>query len=165
MSSKHYASALAVLIAMSGYGGIAVAADPSSQTQSARVSGGEVIEFGDFRCTAKADGSQAIWTCPVQSFDAKFKDSPVVFFSIAGFDQVTPEDSGWSLNIETKGEVKKDSFQPAVNAKLGKVTDKSAIKVTWIAFGEGEKAHQQALTREEKLKAREMRREEKSKDK
>jgi hypothetical protein len=165
MDSKHYASALAMLIAMSGYGGMALAADPSSQTQSARASGGEVIEFGDFQCTAKADGSQAIWTCPVQSFDAKFKDSPVVFFSIAGFDQVTPEGSGWSLDIETKGEVNKDSFQPAVNAKLGKVTDKSAIKVTWIAIGEGEKARRPALTREEKLKAREMRREEKPKDK
>jgi hypothetical protein len=164
---KAYASAAVMLLATGVYGhNPAAAADPPSQVQSARVGGGEVIEFGGFQCMAKkSDGEKLVWACPAQSFASKFKEAPVVFFSIAGFDHILVNDGGLSLGIDTKDDISKDGFQPIVDEQAGKptVSVKSMISITWIAIGEGERGQRPRRTREERLKLREMRQQEKAK--
>jgi hypothetical protein len=149
--------------------GSALAADPPTQNPSARVSGGEVIEFGNFHCGAQKSGSdQLAWSCPAQTFASKFKDAPTVLFSIAGFANLTATDGSLSLAVDTKDDVRKDGFQPAVDDSGGKIggSDKSSISVTWIAIGEGDRGQRpRASSREDRLKLREMRRDEKTKEK
>lgn len=145
----------------------AAAADPPSQAQTARVAGGEVIEFGSFHCTAqKEDGDKLAWSCPAQSFASKFKEAPTLFFSIAGFDRLAATDTGFSLDIDTKGDATKDGFNPIVDDASNKpAAEKSTIGVTWIAIGEGERAPRKPrASREERLKLREMRQQEKLKN-
>lgn len=150
-----------ILLAAFGAGHQAAAADPPARA------GNEVIEVGGFECTAKkTDGGKLDWTCPAQTFHSKFKESPAVHFSIAGFDRISPADTGLSLGIDTREEVSKEGFQPIVDSTASRpAADKSTISVTWIASGEGERAGKKAKpTREEKLKARESRQQEKAKN-
>jgi len=165
MGTKGFFSIAAVLIIGVATSSDVAAADPPTQT--ARVGGGEVIEFGSFHCTAqKADGGKLVWSCPAQSFASKFKESPTVFFSIAGFDRLVPTDTGFSLDIDTKEDATKDGFKPVVDDTSNRpAAEKSTVSVTWIAIGEGERATRRPrISREERLKLREMRQQEKLKD-
>ena len=156
-------SAFTVGIAL-GFTYPAIADEPKPQIESVRAGGGEVIDFGSFKCTAaKPDGGKLSWTCPKQSFQSKFKEPPVVFFSIAGFDRLAPLDGSFSLNVDTKDEIAKDGFQPVVDERADKSIglDKSAIRVTWIAIGLGERPERPRLTPEERQKQREMRNQQK----
>lgn len=150
-----------ILLAAFGVGHQAAAADPPARA------GNDVVEVGGFECAAKkADGGKLDWTCPAQTFHSKFKESPAVHFSISGFDRIAPADTGLSLGIDTKEEVSKEGFQPIVESTASKPTaDKSTISVTWIASGEGDRGGKKArMTREEKLKLRESRQQEKTKN-
>lgn len=167
MWTKSFFPTVAVLLLGIAASHDVAAADPPSQVQTARVNGGEIIEFGSFQCAArKADGDKLTWSCPAQSFASKFKESPSMFFSIAGFDRLVPTDAGFSLDIDTKGDATKDGFQPIVDDTSNKpAVEKSTIGVTWIAIGEGEQAQKKPrLGREEHRKLREMRQQEKTKD-
>lgn len=167
MGTKSFFPIAAVLILGIAASHDVAAADPPSQPQTARVGGGEVIEFGSFHCTAqKADDDKLAWSCPAQSFASKFKEAPTVFFSIAGFDRLVPTDAGLSLDIDTKGDATKDGFKPIVDDASSKpAAEKSMIGVTWIAIGEGERAPRKPrASREERLKLREMRLQEKAKE-
>lgn len=147
-------------------GGSVLAADPSTQSVSARA-GSEVIEFGSFHCGAQKGGADQLkWACPAQTFASKFKDAPTVLLSIAGFANLTAVDGSLSLAVDTKDEVRKDGFQPIVDDSGGKIgaTEKGSIAVTWIAVGEGERGQRtRPASKEERQKLREMRREEKAK--
>ncbi len=133
------------------------AADPPT-VQSARVGSGEVIDFGSFQCTASKSGvDKPVWSCPSQLFLSKFKEPPMVFFSIAGFDRLAVGNGSVSLEIDLKDEVNKEGFQPIIDDRADTPTglDKSAVRVNWIAIGEGERVRRPSLTREERLKLRE----------
>lgn len=164
MSPKNCASTLAMIVAAGVCSSNQAAAADPPQVQAPRAGGGEVVEFGGFRCAAKkSDGEKLTWTCPAQSFGSKFKEPPVIFFSIAGFEHILPADGGLSLGIDTKDDVAKDGFQPIISEKAGKPagTENSTIDVTWIAVGEGERMQKPKLTREERLKLHEKRLQEK----
>lgn len=150
-----------ILLAAFGAGFQAAAADPPARA------GNEVIEVGGFECEAKkAERGKLDWICPAQTFQSKFKEAPTVHFSISGFDRIAPADTGLSLGIDTREEVSREGFQPIVDSTASKpATDKSTIGVTWIASGEGERGGKKAkLTREERLKLRESRQQEKAKN-
>ena len=166
MSPKNCASTLVMIVAAGVCSSHRAAAADPPQVPASRAGGGEVTEFGGFQCTAKrSDGEKLTWTCPAQSFGSKFKEAPVVFFSIAGFEHILPADGGLSLGVDTKDDVAKDGFQPIISEKAGKPAgaDNSTIDVTWIAVGEGERVQKPKLTREEKIKLREKRAQEKTK--
>lgn len=128
------------------------AANPvkAPEQQSAHVAGGEILEFGAFECTTKTNGDNApTWDCPTQTFANKYKAEPTVYFSIAGIKHIMADDTGLSLAIGTKSDVRKDGFDPAVQASQGKAAgaQSATIQVTWLAVGEGERQPKPKLTK------------------
>jgi hypothetical protein len=78
----------------------------------------------------------------------------MVFLSIAGFDRIAAANGSVSLNVGTKGDIAVTGFQPVVNDDPDKSigVDKSAIRVTWIAIGNGERPQRRENRRQEKPK-------------
>src|SRR5882672_32706 len=108
--------------------GIAVAADPKPHADIN--AGGEVLEFGSFDCVANNADGRAVWYCPAQSFDLKFREAPVVYFSIAGFAHV-PGSASLSVATGTKGEVTQEGFQPSLEVAPATGTEKASVSVNW----------------------------------
>jgi hypothetical protein len=134
-------AALATLPFIGLCGGSALAADPRPHADI--VAGGEIMELGGFECTAGGDAKAPTWDCPAQKFESKFKDAPVVFFSLAGFARVSFVDGPQSIAIATKGETTSEGFQPTLDGRVGAATtgEKSTISVNWTAVGAGERVH------------------------
>lgn len=133
--------ALAALPFVGLAGGSTLAADTKPHADI--VAGGEIMELGSFECTAGGDAKAPTWDCPVQKFESKFKDAPVVFFSLAGFARVSFADGAQSIAIAIKGETTSEGFQPILDGKVGAATtgDKSTVSVNWTAVGAGERVH------------------------
>ena len=133
--------ALATMPLIGLCGSSSLAADPKPHADI--VAGGEIMELGSFDCTAGGDAKAPTWDCPAQKFESKFKDAPVVFFSVAGFARVSLVDGPQSIAIATQGETTHEGFQPTLDGKVGAATtgDKSTVSVNWIAVGAGERVH------------------------
>ena len=119
--------------------GMAMAADPKPHADI--TAGAEVMELGSFDCLADNAGGKANWDCPAQTFDSKFREAPVVYFSVAGMTRVTIGDQGFNVAIATKDQATKEGFIPKVDTTLVPAAggEKATISVNWIAVGPGER--------------------------
>ena len=116
-----------------------------------------MLDFGSFECTAAKTGDgKPVWTCPAQTFTAQFKEPPVVFLSIAGFSRLAVVDGSLSIEVDAKDQPTKEGFQPMVEDLADKPTaqDKSEVRVSWIAIGDGERGKKARSRKEERRKLR-----------
>lgn len=119
--------------------GMALAADPKAHSDI--TAGAEVMELGVFDCVASSSGGKATWDCPAQTFDSKFREAPVVYFSVAGMSGVAVGEQGLSVALGTKDPATKEGFQPKVDTTLVPVSgaDKAVVSVNFVAVGPGER--------------------------